>query len=147
MTDLRSLGMAIRSGEISPTEHVTDALDRLAADPYNLVVTLDAERALAQAAALTDELAQGRWRGPLHGVALGVKDLFDVAGLPTRCGSNLFADAQPATADAPAVARLLYLVNVGMGWPSPGARATAVSAVRPRPRAHLGCPDPGGTDL
>ena len=98
--------MAIRSGELSPTEHVADALDRLAADPYNLVVTLDAERALAQAAALTEELAQGRWRGPLHGVALGVKDLFDVAGLPTRCGSNVFADAPPATEDAPAVARL-----------------------------------------
>ncbi|MDT7581550.1 MAG: 1-carboxybiuret hydrolase, partial [Pseudonocardiales bacterium] len=106
MTDLRTLGMAIRSGELSPTEHVADALDRLAADPFNLVVTLDAERALAQAAALTEELAQGRWRGPLHGVALGVKDLFDVAGLPTRCGSNLFADAPPATVDAPAVARL-----------------------------------------
>src|SRR5215208_4693003 len=56
--------MAIRSGELSPTEHVGDVLDRLAADPYNLVVTLDAERALAQAAALTEELAQGRWRGP-----------------------------------------------------------------------------------
>ena len=106
VTDLRSLGMAIRSGELSPTEHVQDALDRLAADPYNLVVTLDAERALAQAAALTEELAQGRWRGPLHGVALGVKDLFDVAGLPTKCGSNVFADAPPATADAAAVAAL-----------------------------------------
>ncbi|MDT0352561.1 amidase [Pseudonocardia charpentierae] len=106
MNDLRSLGMAIRSGELSPTQHVRDVLDRLAADPYNLVVTLDAERALAQAAALTEELAQGRWRGPLHGVALGVKDLFDVAGLPTRCGSALFADAAPAVEDAAAVARL-----------------------------------------
>src|SRR5919107_888088 len=96
--------MAIRSGELSPTEHVGDVLDRLAADPYNLVVTLDAERALAQAAALTEELAQGRWRGPLHGVALGVKDLFDVAGLPTRCGSALFADAAPAVDDAAAAA-------------------------------------------
>jgi hypothetical protein len=33
--------MAIRSGELSPAEHVTDTLDRLAADPYNAVVTLD----------------------------------------------------------------------------------------------------------
>jgi Asp-tRNA(Asn)/Glu-tRNA(Gln) amidotransferase A subunit family amidase len=106
VTDLRSLGMAIRSGELSPTEHVTDALDRLAADPYNAVVTLDREGALAAAAALTEELAQGKWRGPLHGVALGVKDLFDVAGLPTRCGSNVLADAPPATADSAAVARL-----------------------------------------
>src|SRR3954451_23611844 len=98
--------MAIRSGELSPIEHVGDVLDRLAADPYNLVVTLDDERALAQAAALTEELAQGRWRGPLHGVALGVKDLIDVAGLPSRCGSNVLADAPPAAADSPAVARL-----------------------------------------
>jgi aspartyl-tRNA(Asn)/glutamyl-tRNA(Gln) amidotransferase subunit A len=106
VTDLRTLGMAIRSGELSPTQHVADVLDRLAADPYNTVVTRDAERALAQAAALSDELAQGRWRGPLHGVALGVKDLIDVAGLPTRCGSNVLADTPPATTDAPSVARL-----------------------------------------
>ena len=98
--------MAIRSGELSPTEHVTDALDRLAADPYNAVVTLDREGALAAAAALDRGAGAGRWRGPLHGVALGVKDLIDVAGLPTRCGSNVLADAPPAAADAPAVARL-----------------------------------------
>ncbi len=104
--DLRSLGMAIRSGGLSPAEHVADALDRLAADPHNAVVTLDREGALAQAAALTEELARGRWRGPLHGVALGVKDLVDVAGLPTRCGSDVLADAPPAAVDAPAVARL-----------------------------------------
>ena len=106
MTDLRSLGMAVRAGKLSPTEHVTDALDRLAVDPYNAVITLDRAGALAAAAALTEELAQGRWRGPLHGVALGVKDLIDVAGLPTRCGSKVLADAPPAAADSPAVARL-----------------------------------------
>jgi Asp-tRNA(Asn)/Glu-tRNA(Gln) amidotransferase A subunit family amidase len=103
---LRELGMALRSRELSPTDHVKDVLDRLAADPYNAVVTLDAERALAQAAALEDELARGEWRGPLHGVAVGVKDLFDVAGLPTRAGSNVLADAPPAATDAPVVARL-----------------------------------------
>jgi Asp-tRNA(Asn)/Glu-tRNA(Gln) amidotransferase A subunit family amidase len=103
---LRALSAAIRSGELSPTEHVADVLARLAADRHNAVITLDAERALAQAAARTEELARGRCRGPLHGVALGVKDLFDVAGLPTRAGSNVLADAPPATADAPLVARL-----------------------------------------
>jgi aspartyl-tRNA(Asn)/glutamyl-tRNA(Gln) amidotransferase subunit A len=98
--------MALRSRELSAVEHVTDALDRLAADPYNTVITLD-DRALERAAALDAELAAGRWRGPLHGVAVGVKDLIDVAGLPTRCGSLVFADAPPAAADAPVVARLL----------------------------------------
>src|SRR5690242_5456484 len=97
--------MALRSRELSVVDHVTDALDRLAADPYNTVITLD-DRAPERAAALDAELAAGRWRGPLHGVAVGVKDLIDVAGLPTRCGSLVFADAPPAAADAPVVARL-----------------------------------------
>jgi aspartyl-tRNA(Asn)/glutamyl-tRNA(Gln) amidotransferase subunit A len=104
--DLRSLGMAIRSGRLSPVEHVDDVVRRLAGDSHNAVVALDAERARAEAAALTEELTQGRWRGPLHGIALGVKDLIDVAGMPTRCGSAVLADAPPAAADAPAVARL-----------------------------------------
>lgn len=106
-SSLRDLGMALRSRELSVVEHVTDALDRLAADPYNTVITLDAERALARAAALDAELADGGWRGPLHGVAVGVKDLIDVEGLPTRCGSLVLADAPPAAADAPVVARLV----------------------------------------
>jgi len=103
---LRELVAALGSGELSPTEHVADVLDRLAADTHNAVVTLDAERALATAAERTAELSHGRRRGPLHGVAVGVKDLIDVAGLPTRAGSNVLADAPPAGADAPVVARL-----------------------------------------
>jgi Asp-tRNA(Asn)/Glu-tRNA(Gln) amidotransferase A subunit family amidase len=106
VTDLREISMAIRARQLSPVEHVRAALDALAADPFNLVVELNADRALAEAFALTEELARGGWRGPLHGVALGVKDLFDVAGLPTRCGSAVFADAAPAAEDAVAVARL-----------------------------------------
>ena len=107
ISSLRDLGMALRSRELSVVEHVSDALDRLAADPFNAVITLDADRALARAAALDAELAAGAWRGPLHGVALGVKDLIDVAGLPTRAGSLVLADAPPAAADAPVVARLV----------------------------------------
>ena len=106
-SSLRDLGMALRSRELSVVEHVTDALDRLDADPFNTVITLDADRALERAAALDAELAAGEWRGPLHGVALGVKDLIDVAGLPTRCGSLVFSDAPPAEVDAPVVARLV----------------------------------------
>jgi Asp-tRNA(Asn)/Glu-tRNA(Gln) amidotransferase A subunit family amidase len=103
---LPELGMALRSRELSATEHVRDVLDRLAADTCNTVVTLDAEGALAAAAARDEELARGEWRGPLHGVAVGVKDLIDVAGLPTRAGSDVLAGAPPAAADAPVVARL-----------------------------------------
>lgn len=107
ITSLRDLGMALRSRELSVIEHVRDAVERLTHDPFGTVVTLDAERALARAATLDAELARGTWRGPLHGVAIGVKDLIDVAGLPTRAGSLVLADAPPAAVDAPAVARLL----------------------------------------
>ncbi|GAB2919633.1 amidase [Rhodococcus aerolatus] len=63
-----------------------------------------AARAAARAA--DEELAAGTWRGPLHGVPVAVKDNIDVAGMPTRCGSAVLADAPPAAADAEAVARL-----------------------------------------
>ena len=43
--------------ELSPTEHVDDVVDRLAADPHNAVITLDAERALAAGRRATEELA------------------------------------------------------------------------------------------
>jgi Asp-tRNA(Asn)/Glu-tRNA(Gln) amidotransferase A subunit family amidase len=107
LSSLRDLGMALRARELSVVEHVTDALERLTADPFNTVITLDADRALALAATLDAELAAGEWRGPLHGVAVGVKDLIDVAGLPTRCGSLVRASAPPAEVDAPVVARLV----------------------------------------
>ncbi|GAA4703970.1 amidase [Pseudonocardia yuanmonensis] len=106
MTSLRDLSLALRSGELSPVEHVRDVLDRLAADEHAAVVTLDAERALATAEERGAELARHEWRGPLHGVAVGVKDLFDVVGLPTRAGSAVLADAPAATTEGPVVARL-----------------------------------------
>ncbi len=103
---LRELAMALRSRELSVREHVVDALARLAADDHNAVIELDADRALATADALDAELRAGTWRGPLHGIAVGIKDLIDVAGLPTRAGSAVRADAPPAEVDAPVVARL-----------------------------------------
>lgn len=68
-------------------------------------VVVDRDEARRQAKALDDEIAAGRWRGPLHGITIGVKDIIDVAGFPTACGSPLGADGV-ASADAPIVARL-----------------------------------------
>ncbi|WP_312858470.1 amidase family protein, partial [Pseudonocardia pini] len=104
MTSLRDLSLALRSGELSPVEHVRDTLDRLAADPLNAVVALD-EGALAVAEERAAELARHEWRGPLHGVAVGVKDLFDVVGLPTRAGSDVLPGT-PAASEGPVVTRL-----------------------------------------
>jgi Asp-tRNA(Asn)/Glu-tRNA(Gln) amidotransferase A subunit family amidase len=104
--ELRELSMAIRAGELSPVEHVDAVLRRLEADRHNAVVRLLADEALREAKALAEELRAGQWRGPLHGVAVAVKDLFDVIGVQTRCGSNVLHDVPPATRDAAVVARL-----------------------------------------
>ncbi|GAA1871057.1 amidase [Pseudonocardia ailaonensis] len=102
---MRDLSLALRSGELSPVEHVREVLENLRGDDLNAVVEID-ERAIAVAEERAAELARHEWRGPLHGVAVGVKDLFDVEGLPTRAGSALLADAPPAGTDSPVVARL-----------------------------------------
>ncbi|HEY0639288.1 MAG TPA: amidase [Pseudonocardiaceae bacterium] len=103
---LRELAMSLRSGELTPVDHVEDVLARLAGDTTNAVVRLLADEARREAKERAAELAEGRWRGPLHGVAVAVKDLIDVAGAPTRCGSAVLRDAPPAGRDAPVVARL-----------------------------------------
>ena len=53
---------------------------------------LDRDGAIEQARALDDELKTGKDRGPLHGIPIGIKDIIDVAGLPTACGSKRWAD-------------------------------------------------------
>lgn len=69
------------------------------------VVTLTEERALAQAVAMDKELDAGAWRGPLHGIPWGAKDLLSVAGYPTTWGAMPFKDQQ-IEEDAVVVKRL-----------------------------------------
>ena len=68
-------------------------------------VVLDREGALAQARVLDEELKAGNDRGPLHGIPIGIKDIFDVKGLPTACGAERWVD-RIAAKDAEVVARL-----------------------------------------
>lgn len=93
--------------ELSPVAVVEAHLDRIAAlDPkLNAFLRVTAERARDEARAAERELAAGRPRGPLHGVPLALKDLFETAGLATTAGSRILAGNVPAR-DAAAVARL-----------------------------------------
>ena len=96
----------LRRGQISAVELATRALaaiERRQAE-LNAFVTVDTDGALAAARQLDGELATGRWRGPLHGMPFSVKDVIDVAGLPTRAGCDAYLRL-PAH-DASAVARL-----------------------------------------
>jgi Asp-tRNA(Asn)/Glu-tRNA(Gln) amidotransferase A subunit family amidase len=69
------------------------------------VITLTKDVALAQAKRADAEIAAGRYRGPLHGIPFGVKDLLDTAGIATTYGAEPFRNRVPA-ADAPVVHRL-----------------------------------------
>ncbi|MGQ7793144.1 amidase [Faunimonas sp. B44] len=66
----------------------------------------DREAALAAAAAMDTLRAAGLAPSPYAGIPISVKDLFDLKGEPTPAGSTIFAEAEPAAADAPAIARL-----------------------------------------
>jgi aspartyl-tRNA(Asn)/glutamyl-tRNA(Gln) amidotransferase subunit A len=88
---------AVAAGELSPVA-LTDAyLDRIAAldgelHSYVLVLADEARAASAQAAA---ELKQGRSRGPLHGIPIGLKDIYKTRGIRTTAGSNVYIDHLP----------------------------------------------------
>jgi Asp-tRNA(Asn)/Glu-tRNA(Gln) amidotransferase A subunit family amidase len=69
------------------------------------VITLTRDPALAQAKAADVEIAAGKYRGPLHGIPFGVKDLLDTAGIPTTYGAEPFRNRIP-TADGAVVKRL-----------------------------------------
>jgi len=71
----------------------------------NAFITVTAEQALDQARALDAELANGHYRGPLHGVPVALKDNIDTAGILTTAASAVYADRVP-TEDAPVVTRL-----------------------------------------
>jgi aspartyl-tRNA(Asn)/glutamyl-tRNA(Gln) amidotransferase subunit A len=105
--DLVSAARAVASGEVDPVALTTAYLDRAAEvdQELNAYVTLTGDQALDDARRARQAVADGRPLGPLHGVPVGVKDLFDTAGTRTTYGSAMYRDHVPA-ADATVVARL-----------------------------------------
>src|SRR5258708_4445825 len=89
-----------RRKKISPVEHATACLDRIERlNPVlNAFITVTQKGAMAQARVAEDEIQRGQWRGPLHGIPIGLKDLIDTAGVRTTCGSALFTDRVPTSA-------------------------------------------------
>ncbi|MDH6708838.1 aspartyl-tRNA(Asn)/glutamyl-tRNA(Gln) amidotransferase subunit A [Kitasatospora sp. MAA19] len=104
---LAAAAEAIRARRLSPVELVDSVLDRIEQVEPQLgaYVTVTAEQARRAAREAEREAALGRDRGPLHGVPAGLKDLIDVAGLPTTASSRVRADHR-ARADSTVAARL-----------------------------------------
>ena len=107
MTDIGEAGRALRSGRTTSRELAEASLAAATALDGELAafVALDPDGALEAADAADAAIAAGRDLGPLMGVPVAIKDIVDVAGLPTRCGSLAYP-ATPAATDATLVRRL-----------------------------------------
>lgn len=137
-TSIRELGEQVRSGALSPVALTTLFLKRLETigPRYNAVVTITRDRAMVQAQRAEAEIAAGRYRGPLHGIPYGAKDLLATSdGIPTTWGAAPFRD-QMFDHDATVIQKLeaagailvakLAMVELagGMGYFQPHASFT-----------------------
>ena len=104
---LAAVAQLIATRKVRPSDLTRQMLDRIAAVDGRLqsYVTVMAEQALASARRADDEIAAGRYRGPLHGVPVAAKDLCYTRGVRTMAGTKVFANFVPDY-DATAVARL-----------------------------------------
>ena len=103
---ITEFGRALRAGETTSEQMTEACLAHIAArSDLNAFILVMADEALRRARDADRELAGGRDLGPLHGVPMSIKDLMDVQGTPTTAASRV-RTAQPAAADAPAIANL-----------------------------------------
>ena len=94
---LTHLSLWIQSRHLPQSDSLGIYIDRLQRfDPkLRCVITLTADHALAQAKQADAEIAAGKYRGPLHGIPWGAKDLLDTAGIPTTYGAEPFRNRVP----------------------------------------------------
>lgn len=133
MRTITEVGAAYRTGSRTPIRVLDECLAVI--DQHEAAlrawVVVDRDRATAEAVRLTEELRAGRNRGPLHGIPVGVKDIFDVAGLPTAAGSPQWAN-KIADRDSEAVARLRSAGAIILGK----TVTTAYASFDPPPTAN-----------
>ena len=117
----------IRTRQLSPVELAQATLERIAAVEPRIGTFANlypADEVLAQAQAAADEIARGRYRGPLHGITVGVKDIYLTAGKVTEGNSDLYRGFVP-TFDATSVVRLKAAGAVLVGKTGTSELATA----------------------
>jgi aspartyl-tRNA(Asn)/glutamyl-tRNA(Gln) amidotransferase subunit A len=101
------IAQSLRHKEISPVDLTKECLAKIEQQnsALNAYITVTADEALAEARLAEAEIARGNWRGPLHGIPLGLKDLIDVAGVSTTAASAQFQN-RVAREDSEVVRRL-----------------------------------------
>ena len=122
------LAELVRTRKVSPLELTKMYLARLKkyGPKLNCVVTLTEELALAQAATAESEIKRGKYRGPLHGIPWGAKDLFATKGIPTTWGAEPYRN-QVIDYDATVIERLreagaVLVAKLSMGALAQGGR-------------------------
>ena len=121
MTELGYLGIAdtaraFREGALNPVvvlSHLLDRIDRFD-DHLHAFLHIDRQAAMGRAEEAAEEIARGRYRGPMHGIAIAVKDIIDVAGQATTCHSAIRA-GHVADRHAAVIARLLEAGAIVLG--------------------------------
>jgi len=105
--DIHETSERVRTREISPVEIVNACLERIEElnPTLNAFITVLKEESLETARVAEAEIRSGNWRGPLHGIPVGVKDFYDTAGTRTTAGFEHFKNRVP-TKDAIGVAKL-----------------------------------------
>jgi aspartyl-tRNA(Asn)/glutamyl-tRNA(Gln) amidotransferase subunit A len=116
LTTIHAAGEALRQGNTTPIQVLDECLAQI--DRYEervrAWVFVDREGARAQAEQMTAELRGGQDRGPLHGIPIGIKDIFDVYDWPTAAGSKRWAQSI-ARRDATVIERLRCAGAVFLG--------------------------------
>ena len=113
---IQQLSQEIREGSISPVEVTSDCLTRIEKlnPALNAFITVLADSALDQARRAEQEIRSGHYRGPLHGIPIGLKDILDTAGVRTTAASAQYKDRIPSE-DAEVVRRVRAAGAVVLG--------------------------------
>src|SRR5215470_14351106 len=129
---VHDLGERIRRRDVSAVEVVEAHLKRIeAVNPVlSAFFTVTADHALAEARQADAEIAAGKWRGPLHGVPYGAKDIIETAGILTTHGSSFFRDHVPAR-DAECIVRLRKAGAILLGKTLTHEFASAATTINP----------------
>ena len=107
ITGIATIHKHVRTQEVSPVEVVNACLERIEQlnPKLNAFITVLADQAREQARVAEAEIKAAKWRGPLHGIPVGIKDFYDTAGIKTTAAFELFQDRVPRK-DAVGVLRL-----------------------------------------
>src|SRR5271166_4425782 len=116
MLTIAEASAQLRGGKLSSVELTRACLERIGKlDPeLNAFITVTADIGLEQARRADTEITTGKWRGPLHGIPIALKDLIDVAGVRTTAASNQLRH-HIATEDAAIVQQLKHAGAVIVG--------------------------------